>query len=87
MYLSFYLVSYYYYAIAKDFEANLVALQASMDHPEDDNQQFYLKHEQVDSLPKSLQLSKNATHNLQNVILFRIELHDLLKKSGENHII
>lgn len=58
-----------------------------MDHPEDSSQPFYLKHHQVDSLPKTLELSRNATLNLQNVILFRIELHDLLKKSGETHVI
>jgi len=27
--------SEYYYAIAKDFEANLVAMQAYMEHPDD----------------------------------------------------
>lgn len=25
----------YYFAVAKDYEANLVAVQASMEHPED----------------------------------------------------
>ena len=79
--------SYYYYAIAKDFEANFVALQAYIEHPDDASQPFYLKHELVDSLPQTLSLSKNATHNLNNVILFRIDLPDEHKKAGEVHTI
>lgn len=79
--------SHYYYAIAKDYEANLVALQASMEHPEDSTQQYFLKHEQVDSLPKNVALSSNATNNLNNVILFRIELHADHKKPSEAHSI
>lgn len=77
----------YYYAVAKDYEANLVAVQASIEHPDDSSQQYYLKHEQVDALPSTLVLSNNATHNLDNVILFRIKLVDAHKKPGETHTI
>lgn len=78
---------YYYYAIARDFEANFVALQSYVEHPDDSNQPFYLKHERIDSLPSALALPLNASHNLGNVILFRIELLEEHKKAGEEHII
>lgn len=64
-----------------------MALQAFMAHPDNEDQPFYLKHEKVDALPQTLSLSKNATHNIQNVILHRIELPTELRKAGEEHVI
>lgn len=79
--------SHYYYAIAKDFDTNFVALQAYIEHPEDSSQPFYLKHERLESLPHTLTLSKNASHNLNNVILYKIELPASHKKENEEHVI
>jgi len=38
-------------------------------------------------VPNSLVLTGNASHNLNNVILFRISLHDNHKKAGSVHTI
>lgn len=82
-----FIYSHYYYAIAKDFDTNFVALQAYIEHPEDSSQPFYLKHERLESLPHTLTLSKNASHNLNNVILYKIELPASHKKENEEHVI
>jgi len=79
--------NFYYYAIAKDFEKNFVALQAYVEHPKDADRAFYLNHERVESLPPALALSQNSTQNLNNVILFKIELLDEHKKAGDVHVI
>merc|ERR1711935_138023 len=57
------------------------------EHPKDADRAFYLNHERVESLPPALALSQNSTQNLNNVILFKIELLDEHKKAGDVHII
>jgi len=64
----------YYFAVAKDYEKNIVALQA-VTIKGDNSKPFYLKSERVENLPAGFfGKQKNLTKLEDNLILFKINL-------------
>jgi len=72
---------YYYYTIAKDYEWSFVAInvlyfkdvkrQRDLDNEEN---KFYLHHEQIDSLPVEFNNIANITNSKDNMLYFKIKL-------------
>ena len=69
------LSQYYYYAIAKDYEWSFVALQITTNDPYNPGSTLTLKYDKLDSLPANFD-GDIKTEDLDNIIVYRIELQD-----------